>query len=483
LARDLFVGNSFGPQSKSVVQFAWGLFTAHGEDQAAHPGLAEGYQVSGDGRTHTMTMRDGLRFHDGSPLTAVEAVAALKPYFFENDPLRGPGTYGMVPLFWGGFPGAVTGISAPDAKTVVFQLNQPRADIRGGLINLAILNPKVLADKNYGTDAGALKNAGSGPFRVENFAAGQFVEYSRFDGFVEEAYLDRLRLQLVADPSARYLALKGAQVNAADALAKADWDASVGDPAYRAHVSGPYVNAFVGLNATKNTVLASNEKVRRALAMAMNRPAYVASFWGKDIAEVASQVALVPGVNGYNDTVKPIPYDPEGAKALLAESGVAPGDLSFSIIDPPAFGGAPELGAMLEAMAGDLAKVGVTLTVNITDVAGWLSGAGAHDLSVGPYGNNGGGLEAAVAALYFNRAPQRPQIPDAATYKALSVKALQATSADAQGAALRELMAASAEHVAGIPVAYSKAAALTDARVHDLDAKVTGSLNRTWIEA
>jgi len=46
-------------------------------------------------------------------------------------------------------------------------------------------------------------------FRIADFQPGQFVEFTRFDGFFEEAYLDKPRIQNVAAPSARFLALKG----------------------------------------------------------------------------------------------------------------------------------------------------------------------------------------------------------------------------------------------------------------------------------
>src|SRR5215510_476331 len=78
--------------------------------------------------------------------------------------------------------------------------------------------PKVLQanPRGYGTDVSLLKNAGSGPFRIADFQPGQFVEFTRFDGFFEEAYLDKLRIQNVADPSARFLALKGGQAHERD---------------------------------------------------------------------------------------------------------------------------------------------------------------------------------------------------------------------------------------------------------------------------
>ena len=91
---------------------------------------------------------------------------------------------------------------------------------------VGVVNPKAMQanPQGYGTDVALLKTAGSGPFRIADFQPGQFVEFTRFDGFFEEAYLDKLRIQNVADPSARFLALKGGQAHERDQDAPArEW--------------------------------------------------------------------------------------------------------------------------------------------------------------------------------------------------------------------------------------------------------------------
>lgn len=483
VGRDLFIGNSFGPQGMGHYNYAWGLYRMVTSSKQAQPGLAEGYTVSADALTHTCTLRPGITFHDGSPITAADVVANLKAALYEDDPLRDGGTYGMVAFSFGGFPGSVASVEAVDDTTVKVVLTEPRAELRGALSSIMIINPKIMANKNYGTDAGALRDAGSGPFRVEAFSAGDFIEYSRFETFIQPANLDRLRLQLIPDASARFLALKGGQVQGAYDLSKADWDAAASDPTYRVHLSAPYVNCFMAFNGTKNAVLASNDKVRRAIAMSLNRQAYVDSFWPTGQAELGTQVALVPGVMGYNDAIEPIPYDPDGAKKLLAESGVSPDQLKFTGLNPPSFGGVPELGALLEAIAADLAKVGIELTTTITDVAGWLAGTKDNDMFLVPYGNTGGGEESSVVGLYLNRAPERYQIPNGEKYKPAVQQALVATDPEAQAQLLRDVLAEAAGDVAGVPVAYGKGGVMTLASVNNVAVVLSDSQEGAWIEA
>lgn len=479
LARDLFVGNSFGPQALAVSQFAWPLFRYVPGTFTLIPALASRYKVSPDAKTHTIELRSGLTFHDGSTLDAQAVADNMNAAFFERAKLRGPGSYLMVPLFWGGFPGAVDSIKATDGGTIVFQLNEPRADIRGALTFIPIYNPKVLANDAYGTKAKLLGAAGSGPFKVESFSPGQFVELSRVPGFFEEAYLDRLRIQLVPDASARFLALRSGQAQAAIGLSKADWDGNVTSPDYRKHVSLPGGSVFLGINTGADDKL-KDPRVREALVRAMNREQYVSAFWGDGLAELASQVTLTPGSLPKPTGTEPLPYDPAGARRLLQQAGAE--GLELSVISPAAFAAAPELSSLLSAAAQDLSKVGVKLNVRITDIAGWLAGTGRSPLFATAFGNSGGNAPA-VAALYFNPVPGDATPPDTETFRKQVLSAQSATSLSQQNDEMVALMQDSAKAVAGIPVAYAASAALSRANVHDLavSAAPIDPQNRAWI--
>jgi peptide/nickel transport system substrate-binding protein len=481
LVPDLFTGSSFGPQGLSFIQFVWPLFRTKPASFEIVPALAEAYEASQDRLSHKVTLRQGITFHDGSPIDAEAVAANLRAAFNTEDPLRGPGAYQMIPLFWGGFPGNFKGITVNDPRSFTIQLNQPRADLRGALCFIFIYNPKILKEKpkDYGTDVAALKDIGSGPFRIADFKPNQYAEYTRVDGFFEEAYLERLRIQLVPDASARFVALKSGQAQVAIGLTNADYDASVKDPAYRAHVSNPGNNVFIALNASKSEPLRDRD-VREAMARAMNRQAYVDSFFSKGLAQLGTQVALSPGTPGYNADVKPIPYDVEGAKKLLEKANVR--NLNMSIVGPAAFASAPELKRLMEAIAADLGKVGVTLQVNVTDVAGWLAQGKDNDMIPVPYGNSGN--DVAVASLYLKRPPTAYQPPSDPKYATLLDEANVATDLSAQNAKLKELMALTAENIAGIPVAYVAAAALSTSKVHDVSmtAAPLDPLHRTWTE-
>lgn len=482
LGRDLTAGNSFGPGALANRQHVMGLFRAGRDGAGITEGLASSYSASADGLTHTIGIKEGLLFHDGSPITPQDVKDNLDAHFFPDHPLRDAGIYLMIPLLWG-FPSVVSEISVVDEQTITVAITDPRADLRGGFGPIYIYNPRVLesALDSYGTDSAALADVGSGPFRVTNFQPGEFVEYERFDGFFEEAFVDRLRLQLIPDASARFLALEAGEVDASYALTKADWDASVDNDAFRTHRGQTDTNVFLALNVDISEPL-RELKVRRAVAMALNRPGYIEAFWGEGMAELSTQVTLTPTYAGNNPDIEAIPYDPEGARALLAEAGFADG-FSMSAVNPAAFASVPELKSMLEAMASDLSEVGIDLEINITDVPGWLAGSGANDVSVSPYGNSPG-VQVAVASLYLNRSPAQYAIPTQPEYSELIGEARVATDTAVVDAKMRELMALASEDIAGIPIAYAAPGVLSRAGVHDIDlsASAIAPQNQAWVE-
>jgi peptide/nickel transport system substrate-binding protein len=483
LVPDLSYGNAFGPQGFTALQWMWPLFRTKPASFEIINALADSYTPSTDRLSHKITLRSGLTFHDGSPLDAAAVAANFKAAFDTTDPFRGAGAYQGVTTFFGGFPGSFKSVEINDARTLTINLSSPRADLRGSLCYISIVNPKVLQSnaKGYGTDLALLKNAGSGPFRISDFQAGQFVEFTRFDGFFEQAYLDKLRIQNIPDASARYLALKGGQAQVATGLSRADYEAAAADKAYRTHVANPGGNVFMVFNATRNQLFETNKDVREAIARAMNRQAYVDSFFPKGLATLGTQVALAPGTPGYNPDVKALPYDPEGAKALLQKAGAT--SVSLKMIDPPAFGGASELKSLMEAIASDLGKVGVKVETNLTDLAGYLAGTVNNDIAVTVYGNSGNDI--AVASLYFRRPPTTYHSPSDPRYAQLLGEAETALDLTVQNAKLKQVMQISADNVAGVPIAYLATAAVSTAKVHDVSmtASPLDPQHRAWIEA
>ena len=130
--------------------------------------LATEWKISPDGLTYTFKIRPGVKFHDGSPLTAADIKATYDKIVFPPDGVRSVRKNAYT---------AVTKVEAPDAGTVVFKLKFPSASL---LDNLAspwnVIFPKKYLDK----DPNYFKTSvmGSGPFKFKNYTRGAFLPSS-----------------------------------------------------------------------------------------------------------------------------------------------------------------------------------------------------------------------------------------------------------------------------------------------------------------
>jgi peptide/nickel transport system substrate-binding protein len=144
--------------------------------------LATEWKIASDGLTYTFKIHKGVRFHDGSPLTAADVKASYDKIVFPPDGVRSVRKNAYT---------AITSIEAPDAVTVVFKLKFPSASL---LENLAspwnVIYPKKYLDQdpNY-FKANAI---GSGPFKFKSHTRGSTFEGVRNpDYFVKDRpYLD-----------------------------------------------------------------------------------------------------------------------------------------------------------------------------------------------------------------------------------------------------------------------------------------------------
>ncbi|HEY8525167.1 MAG TPA: ABC transporter substrate-binding protein [Acidimicrobiales bacterium] len=385
VAANYFRGDSLGTSDASIVQFAYPLFIGAPDRVALEYGLAESYEAAEDGRTHTITLRPGLTFHDGSPCDAEAVAENLRSGFFPDHPLRDQGAYRAQATFFGE-PTIVTSVDVVDEVTLQIALASPIADIRDGLyLGNPIMNPAILAREDYGTDASALRDAGSGPFRVTSFEPGSYIEFERFDGFYEEVLLDALRMENVTDPAARALALRAGDIDVASGLSKADHDALASDGNFQAVIAAsPTMNVFFWF-AWQRQPATADRRVREAIALAMNREAYREAFFHAGTAQPSTQAVAHPDRLGYNDAIEERPYDPDRARALLDEAGVT--DLRLSLAGVESTTVTPEERAMLEAMASDLGEVGIDVDVVISDPATVYAQYRDHDgfiISLGP---------------------------------------------------------------------------------------------------
>ena len=165
--------------------------------------VATEWKVSPDGLTYTFKLRPGIKFHDGSPLTADDVKATYDKIVFPPE-----GTRSVRKLHYT----AVSAIEAPDPSTVVFKLKHPSASL---LDNLAspwnVIYPKALLDKDPNH---FMKNVmGSGPFKFKGYTRGSTFEGVRNpDYFVKDRpYLDGYKFFISTETSVRAAAIRSSR--------------------------------------------------------------------------------------------------------------------------------------------------------------------------------------------------------------------------------------------------------------------------------
>lgn len=480
---NFFLGDSFGQQLISWFQFAWPLYMGAASGFEFNPGLAESYEGAPDGLTHTFTLRSGLTFHDGSPIDAEAVAENLRSYLYDDHPLRDQGDYFMTYSGFGN-PPVVDRVKVVDERTVQMILTTPKINLQGDpLYQFIIINPKIMARKNYGTDPGALHDAGSGPFRLKRFEPSSFVEFERFDDFFEDVHLDQLRYQSFEDGAAMNLALLAGEVDAVIGPAQTDFDALSTDPSFQTiTASDPGANIFLLFNTPQKPEL-EDARVREAIWVATNRAAYREAFFATGTAFPSTQPAILEGTEGYDPDLEERPHDPERARTLLAEAGVS--DLTLKVYTTEANGPVAQLKNFWEAVTSDLAEVGITVDLTVTDDA-TVDAAEDWDIQFMLYDGIGPGI---LFLLYFMNVGAGFEPPDPRAdprVPELFNAAFDTADEAEQDRLLRELMRLDHEELMmAIPVALVAQSAITRQEVRDfrLSPLSNDPQNLTWVDA
>jgi len=332
-------------------------------DGSIVPLLAESWTIDPDGRSYTFKLRKGVKFSDGEAFDASDV-----KFSFERAKAPGSTNKGKKAVF-----DNISRIDTPDAYTVIVVLNQPDGNFlfRMGENTAVILDPKSAATTST-------KPVGTGPFKLDAWAKGSSIVLSKNEGFRNPAAikLNKVTFRFINDPAAQVAALLAGDI---DGMPRFGSFQSLkqfqGDARFTVTPGGTEGKTIVGINNKKKPF--DDVRVRRAIAAAIDRKAVIdgsSEGYGKPIGS-----HMVPSDAGYIDLTGANPYDPEKAKALLKEAGVAT-PLNVTLTLPPP--GYARLGG--EIIAAQLAKVGIIAKIENVEWAQWLGGTfkGNFDLTV-----------------------------------------------------------------------------------------------------
>jgi len=309
---------------------AWHLYDALAlvdADTRLVPGLATAWRTIDD-RTWEFTLRKGVRFHDGSEFTA-EDVA------FSIERARTLGDKGGQ---FAGFTRAIVETRVVDSHTIRFRTASPYAVLAQDLHSIFIVSRKAAAGASSEAFASGKAAIGTGPYRLASFARGERIELVRNDAYWgPKPAWERVTLRLLTQDTARLAALIAGDVDAIENIPTPDLARVKRDARLRIEQKVSWRTIFFhldqagdnppGVTDRAGKPLGKNPfkdvRVREAIARAINRPALVERVMEAMALPAANLVA--PPVFGHNATLKPVPYDPEGARRLLASAGYPDG--------------------------------------------------------------------------------------------------------------------------------------------------------------
>lgn len=362
------------------------------------PALATAWESSADGKTWTFTIRDGVTFHDGTPVDAAAVCFNLDRMYNQT------GAGATQAQYWsdvmGGFKDQVGDDGQPvpsvyssctaDGNKAVIALTTSTSKFPGvlGLPSYSIQSPTALQqyDANnvvaqgdsfvypaYATD----HPTGAGPYKFQAYdkANGTVTLVRNDDYYGEKAKNKTLIFKIIPDETARKQELQAGTIDGYDFPNPADWD-GLKSAGFNVEVRPAFNVMYLGITQGNNPALA-DIKVRQALAYALNRQQLVDSQLPEG-AQVAT-IFYPDTVDGWTDDVTKYTYDPDKAKQLLAEAGQSNLTVNFwwpTEVSRPYM---PDPKSVFTQFKSDLEAVGVTVNESSKPWnGGYLDGVEAH---------------------------------------------------------------------------------------------------------
>ncbi len=309
-----------------VVHIYSGLVTLNNKLEIV-PDLAERWELSADGKTYTFTLNSAAVFQDGRQVTSADVIYSLEracsPELASPVAVSYLGDIVGVAEFAAGQAEHISGLAAPDAQTVVITIDAPKAYFLAKLTYPSAL----VVDREQieqGQDNWQLQPNGSGPFILEAIDNDHIVLARNERYYGRKPALAKVEFLMGGgDPMTMY---ENDQLDIVGV--SADEIERVLDPANPLNAelySSPELSVqYLALDTTKPPF--DDRAVRQALAMAIDRDK-IAELVLLGTASAAKGI-LPPGMPGFDSTLEGLPYDPQRARELLAESRYgAPGAL------------------------------------------------------------------------------------------------------------------------------------------------------------
>ena len=336
------------------------------------PSLAESLEISGDALTYTFHLRQGVKFHNGEELTADD----VEYSFTRQLSVEGAVNTDFLAQIKGasqlleGTADQLEGFETVDDYTFTITLSEPYAGFLACLSTpgCSIYNREATeaAGDQFGLDPSV--TVGTGPFRLTDWTINDQLVLTRYEDYWKgPSELPGVVIRIVPDTETQRMMFESGELDVVDLdyLPDAVDDFTTRYPDQI--VSGPRVGTTY-FTMNQNIEPFQDVRVRKAVQMAIDRQAILDALYG---GRGQVENGIYPhGLYGFNSSLPEITYDPEEAKAVLAEAGYANGFEMQIAADSSA---SDATNQALEIIQAQLGEIGIQAEIQNMDESTWLA--------------------------------------------------------------------------------------------------------------
>ncbi len=393
------------------------LVVLEGASTKPVPWLAESWTTE-DSKVWDFKLRAGVKFHDGEPLTAQAVKWNFDRWQNPDHPYRYPS---QKYEYWDKeMSGVVQSTEVVDDLTFRITLKEPSVLIlpKLALFNFGIASPKAVEaqGESYATQAGT--PVGTGRFKFESWTPNDKITAVRNDDwwgstvtlpYTQMPRITRIIWRSIPDNNTRLAEFQAGTLDTAD-IAQTDLLTLEGDPNFVFTVTPSTSVGYIAFNHAKPPF--DKLEVRKAWAHAVNWDALIETFYSKYAKRATC--FQPPSILGHNPNIKPYEYNPELAKQLLTQAGLSDGFETDFWYVPVIRGYFPDSKALSEAMAADLAKVGIRLNLKTEDWGAYLSDRkeGKFPVWALGWGSDNGDPDNFIGYHFIWSDPTKPNVED-----------------------------------------------------------------------
>ena len=362
--------------SRRIIANIFDRLVEKNENLEIVPGLAESWKNESDTRI-VFNLRKNVKFQDGTPFTSKDVKYSLEK---AKESIQVGILYELIEK-----------VETPDEYTAIIVTTQPFGALFHHLshITASIVNQKY----NEATPDYSRNPMGTGPYKFQEWIAGDKVVLTRFDDYYRgPAAIKNIHVRNISEENSRVIGLETNEIQIAMDITSIARRSIMENKKLKLIEKSGLGVTYLGFNTKKGPL--KNQKVRKALALAINRDDIIEGILFDSVTK--ANTMLGPGVFGYSPEAKSYGYDPVEAKKLLKESGYENG-LNLKMIITSSETNA-QTATVVQAQ---LKEVGVNMSIEQLEWGTFLAATGRGDSDIFALGwsNSSGDADYGLTAM------------------------------------------------------------------------------------